>query len=659
MASKAAVTFDKPSFAKDPCVASCDFTRTINNMSDTEAQWEAVVSFDNPNVTAQVSPAMVTLAASGAEQGASVNFSLEVDSRFGEFGTWEFGQVTWHDKSGQNPDAHMPIAIYASDSADSATLSTFADVKEVVNGDKIGITALFNNSQFEKQVVMTATAPEGTTIVEDSESANVANGSEILLDHDEFANRIVWTGGLAKPEMSTSTYAGIGFTLAEDGGYQLACSGECDETAITLNLGSIGMHYMYNGVAQEKLVISDNGIIVAGEGSTSGSWQNQNLPDSAPANNVIAPFWTDFDLEGSANSSGGGTLWYNILTQSNGVDYLVVEWYKAQPYADSAAREYTFQTWIALGDSEDVFFNYIDLDNNLPSDLSVGAENISGSVGVSHYYNGAGEAPASGDLVALSVVSGGSVNLNYELAVEGELDLGMADSATAVEDNGAVSIDVLANEKTHETKSIIVSVEHEGAKTLAVETVKISAKGEYDITSIELSTPANGSAVVTEAGLVEYTPNANFSGTDTFTYQVKDEAGTAIKATSVTVDVAAVNDAPVLTAAGDSSFNEGETVNLSVTGVDVDGDDLTYTWTQISGSTVSVSSTSNSISFDAPTISADETITFEVVATDGELTSNTVNASASIKNKSSGGSFGWLALLATPLAFIRRRKNQK
>ena len=668
MASKAMVTFDKPSFAKNPCVASCSFTRTIKNMGNAEAQWEATVTFDNPAMTASVSPAMVTLAAKSTamatdevvEDLANAEFNLDVDSRFGEYKTWEFGQVTWKDKSGQNPDAHMPVAIYVSDSADSATLSTFADASEVINGDEFGVNAVFNNAQYSKQIVIKATAPAGTAIVEGSERADVMNGSEILLDNDGYANRVVWTGKLAKPEMSTNTYSGIGYTLAEDGGYQLDCDAECDESQITLNLGNIGAHYMYNGVMQEVLSISDNGIIVAGNGSTAGSWKNQNLPDSAGANNVIAPFWTDFDLEGTANTSGGGTLWYNILTMG-GVDYLVIEWYKAQPYADSEAREYTFQTWIALGDSEDVFFNYIDIAETLPEGLTVGAENISGTVGISHYYNGEGMAPVSESLVALSAIAGGSVNLSYNLAVTGDLDLGMADSATTTEDSGAVSIDVLANEKMSETKPLIVEVMHEGAKTLAVETVKVSAKGEYDVTSLMLSTPVNGTAVVSEAGMVEYTPNADFTGTDTFTYTVKDEAGTSITATSVSVEVTPVNDAPMVVANSSSNVQEGEAVKLSVVGTDVDGDDLTYTWTQVSGTNASIrtDATSDTLRFDAPSISSDETITFSVVASDGELSSEAVTVDVAVTNKSSGGSFGWLALFAAPLAFIRRRKAQK
>ena len=60
------------------------------------------------------------------------------------------------------------------------------------------------------------------------------------------------------------------------------------------------------------------------------------------------------------------------------------------------------------------------------------------------------------------------------------------------------------------------------------------------------SQPTNGSAAVTPQGLV-YTPNANFFGTDSFTYTANDGSLTSAPAT-VTVTVNAVNDAPTVAA---------------------------------------------------------------------------------------------------------------
>ena len=61
-----------------------------------------------------------------------------------------------------------------------------------------------------------------------------------------------------------------------------------------------------------------------------------------------------------------------------------------------------------------------------------------------------------------------------------------------------------------------------------------------------VSAPTSGTAVVNAgAGTIAYTPNENFSGGDSFTYQVNDDLGVASNVATVTLTVDAVNDAPL------------------------------------------------------------------------------------------------------------------
>ncbi len=94
------------------------------------------------------------------------------------------------------------------------------------------------------------------------------------------------------------------------------------------------------------------------------------------------------------------------------------------------------------------------------------------------------------------------------------------------------------------------------------------------LTITNVTTPAHGTAVV-EDGKVKYTPNANYNGSDSFTYTVSDGNGGTDTAT-VSITVNAVNDAPV---ADDQSVTTDEDTSKEVTlsGSDVDGDALTYT----------------------------------------------------------------------------------
>ncbi|MEM9007336.1 MAG: DUF4347 domain-containing protein, partial [Cyanobacteria bacterium P01_F01_bin.86] len=97
---------------------------------------------------------------------------------------------------------------------------------------------------------------------------------------------------------------------------------------------------------------------------------------------------------------------------------------------------------------------------------------------------------------------------------------------------------------------------------------------------ITVTTPLNGSAVVNDAGTatdptddtIDYTPDAGFTGTDTFTYTITDADGDTSTA-SVTVTVTSdVNDIP--TATDDAATaSEDNTVNISVLGNDDFGGD--------------------------------------------------------------------------------------
>ncbi|MEE6131985.1 tandem-95 repeat protein [Priestia sp. GS2] len=86
--------------------------------------------------------------------------------------------------------------------------------------------------------------------------------------------------------------------------------------------------------------------------------------------------------------------------------------------------------------------------------------------------------------------------------------------------------------------------------------------------------PTNGTVVVNADGTFVYTPNPNFTGTDTFTVRVTDAAG-AFAIVNVQAIVNPVNDAPTVP---DYQFSINEDTILSnrVVGTDIDDDPLTY-----------------------------------------------------------------------------------
>ena len=93
------------------------------------------------------------------------------------------------------------------------------------------------------------------------------------------------------------------------------------------------------------------------------------------------------------------------------------------------------------------------------------------------------------------------------------------DDAAEVAEDGAVAIDVVAND--------------------------VDLDGNLDPTSVTVSTqPSNGTVSVDPVtGAITYEPDPDFTGTDIFTYEVCDTDGVCDTAT-VTVEVDPVDDAP-------------------------------------------------------------------------------------------------------------------
>jgi hypothetical protein len=123
------------------------------------------------------------------------------------------------------------------------------------------------------------------------------------------------------------------------------------------------------------------------------------------------------------------------------------------------------------------------------------------------------------------------------------------DTATLAED-GRVTIDVAANDAN-----------------LADNGATVTAVGDA----------ANGNTTRQADGTVTYTPDADWNGTDSFSYTVTAEDGTTATA-GVEVTVTPVNDAPEAVA-DTAEVTAGETVTLdpAANDTDVDGDPLTVT----------------------------------------------------------------------------------
>jgi VCBS repeat-containing protein len=76
-----------------------------------------------------------------------------------------------------------------------------------------------------------------------------------------------------------------------------------------------------------------------------------------------------------------------------------------------------------------------------------------------------------------------------------------------------------------------------------------------NLTATNASDPANGAVTLQSNGSFTYTPDPDFNGTDSFTYQASDGRGNLSPAATVTITVNPVNDAP--------SFTKGPDIEVS------------------------------------------------------------------------------------------------
>jgi len=140
-----------------------------------------------------------------------------------------------------------------------------------------------------------------------------------------------------------------------------------------------------------------------------------------------------------------------------------------------------------------------------------------------------------------------------------------ADDTATVDEDATVMVDVLANDNDSEgflqPSSVIVAM-----------------------------APLHGTTSVNTAnGVITFTPDANFNGSDSFTYTVADQQGKISESATVTITVDGVNDVP--TAVNDlASTTEDTAVTLSILGNDTDID----TANSIDSSSVIITSPSTS-----------------------------------------------------------------
>jgi len=146
-----------------------------------------------------------------------------------------------------------------------------------------------------------------------------------------------------------------------------------------------------------------------------------------------------------------------------------------------------------------------------------------------------------------------------------------------------------------------------------------------NLTYIKVTDPAHGTFNIA-GNIASYTPNANYNGSDSFTYKANDGTLDSNIAT-VTITVNAVNNTPIANTITVST-NENTTKAITLNASDIDGDSLTYIKVSnpahgaviFAGNTANYTPTNN--------YSGSDSFTFKV--NDGTVDSNTATVSINV-----------------------------
>ncbi|MGB6992506.1 MAG: S8 family serine peptidase, partial [Thermoanaerobaculia bacterium] len=425
----AAVTFDQTSMADSNCFLECSFDRTLVDQGAGPSTWEAFVENASENLIVEVSPSTImlpgTMPPPAVEPGL---FSVYVNTTFVDQGQWHFADIVWKPvlngaPNGVNgvvlPDASMPLAVFAASSTNEALVTKTADKDVAQPTEVITYDILLTNLGLTDEIFLYDEIPFNSSFIPGSQWAlvnGVPDPSFTFEPPNGSPNgAMVWSGMLAPGGIDVvENPSPFGYLPLSAFFAPLPCSSVCDDSSITLT----GIpSFDYFGATYNAVVMGSNGIVVIGDDDTDAfTPSNQELPNPVTPNNVIAPFWTDIDMDGTDPGDDGAGIWYAGILGDGTFNYLIMEWEAVEEW-DVPGPTYTFQVWIVLETSE-IFFVYENFDD-FPSFLTVGAEDITGNIGSSYYFDGAGTAPVVGtDLEVVGVLSTASFSFQVETGWE-------------------------------------------------------------------------------------------------------------------------------------------------------------------------------------------------------------------------------------------------
>jgi hypothetical protein len=165
--------------------------------------------------------------------------------------------------------------------------------------------------------------------------------------------------------------------------------------------------FTWGGATFNSIRVSSNGFITVG-GSEATTFIPQPLPSPTLPNGVLAPYWTDL------NPGVGGSIRIGTLTDGTNT-WTVVDWQDVVDFSNNSVSN-SFEIWLRIGTVEDITFSYGAIGGPSSGALSVGAENLDGTIGDNYYFNGTGTPISSNSELRVSSLGDPNVTATPEPA---------------------------------------------------------------------------------------------------------------------------------------------------------------------------------------------------------------------------------------------------
>ena len=498
------------------------------------------------------------------------------------------------------PNLVLPLSVYASGGAPVAT-----DVSITTNEDIASGT-----------ITLTATDPE-TDPVTYVIVANPANG--VLNSFDANAGTVVYTPNSNFNGSDTFTYKAVDNTPSDS-----------NTATVTVTISSVNDNpdavndsaTVTEDAAATTINVLSNDVITpdAGETLTISS-----VTQGTNGAVVITNSGADLTYDSNNNFNGSDSFTYTISDGNGGSDTATVN------VTVSASDDVPAITSSSISPSNPT------TNQTLTANATV--TDVDGDTTTTYQWrkNGVDIGGATSSTLNLGSAGNGDKGDSIDVVItvaDSVTTVASTPTAVVIQNSAPVASagSTTTNEDTTSATITLGATDADAADTLS-----------YSI----VSGPSNGTLGTLSGNQLTYTPNANYNGSDSFTFKANDGTIDSNTAT-VSITVNAVNDAPVSSPVTDST-NEDIAKTITLSSSDVDGNSLTYiivsgptngTLGAISGNQVLYTPNGNYNGVDSFTYKTNDGAVDSNIAT-VSLTVNAVNDAPTVTLNSPNGTEVW------------------